>query len=164
MDQSEPIDQRKPIKSLELKKILPHSYCRQLAWQPRINLRNEAKEISAGNPLIAWLVLIGSSTFSWWSTVIDSIWDFVKLTSGLWNGKIAIWEPFGIEKPKFLTHSDFTNKLPDKPDKPVNLINRLPVNQIMFSPDGRYLASNGYEYEVIIWSTEVIKQIFSHIS
>ena len=152
MDQSEPIDQRKPIKSLELKKNLPHSYCRQLAWQPRINLRNEAKEISAGNPLIAWLVLIGSSTFSWWSTVIDSIWDFVKLTSGLWNGNIAKWELLDIddEHTFLIKHSKITKK--------------LPVNQIMFSPDGRYLASNGYEYEVIIWSTEVIKQIFSHIS
>ena len=69
MDQNEPIDQSKPIEGLKIEKFsywpdMRASYCRQLAWLPKIHMRNEAKDISAGNHLIAWLVLIGSSTFS----------------------------------------------------------------------------------------------------
>lgn len=59
--------------------------------------------------------------------------------SGLSNGSIVIWYPFEQE-------NQTRNVCQGHSDQ---------MHQLLFSPDGRFLASTDFEKKLIIWSTEV---------
>lgn len=65
---------------------------------------------------------------------------FCLLSSGLSSGDIVVWSPLEeqnqIQPQRLGRHS-------------------APVLQVLFSPNGQFLASNGYKGEVIVWFTEV---------
>jgi WD40 repeat protein len=68
------------------------------------------------------------------------IFHFHFLYSGFGKGKIVIWTPLKKKKTRILSQHS------------VNVV------RLLFSPDGRFLASSDMNGKLIIWATEVSKK------
>lgn len=126
--------------------IQSSSSCCQLVWSPT---ELASSEIGSVERAMEKPFLVGSDFFHLISNYPKSItWlglrkssiDFSSsFFSGLENGSILVWSP----TEKMIQPSLFFDGHSQE------------LCQILFSPNGRYLASTDYEGQLVIWSTEV---------